>query len=207
MKQVGAWAFFPVLVMSVVPAITAAVAQEAVPPRSIALATASPGGVYRVYGQALAPILSRVADRGHSGTDPRRCAQCHSARKAPDYARLCQYRPELAGLVRNRLGEGNPLSLDARHVPAVRHGVPIRGAQARAKSLDNFTGLPIGGGPRGGTAARTSNRFSRSSEFLPSFGTAPGTILVHSWPSASLTERPPPLEHPFLFLGSSMRSN
>src|SRR5262245_11678534 len=60
MKQVGAWAFFPVLVMSVVPAVTAAVAQEAVPPRSIALATASPGGVYLVYGQALAPILSRA---------------------------------------------------------------------------------------------------------------------------------------------------
>src|SRR6266511_742511 len=37
-----------------------ATAQEVASPSSIALATASPGGVYLVYGQALAPILSRA---------------------------------------------------------------------------------------------------------------------------------------------------
>src|SRR5436309_2291709 len=37
-----------------------ATAQEVVSPPRIALATASPGGVYLVYGQALAPILSRA---------------------------------------------------------------------------------------------------------------------------------------------------
>src|SRR5207245_2654468 len=37
-----------------------ATAQEIASPRRIALATASPGGVYLVYGQALAPILSRA---------------------------------------------------------------------------------------------------------------------------------------------------
>ena len=60
MKQVGAWSLFSALVMSVLPAVGVATAQEAAPPRSIALATASPGGVYLVYGQALAPILSRA---------------------------------------------------------------------------------------------------------------------------------------------------
>src|SRR5258708_27243121 len=46
--------------MSFLPAINVALAQEVVSPRSIALATASPGGVYLVYVQALAPILSRA---------------------------------------------------------------------------------------------------------------------------------------------------
>src|SRR5437016_3579969 len=35
-------------------------AQDAAQPGSIVLATASPGGVFLVYGQALAPILSRA---------------------------------------------------------------------------------------------------------------------------------------------------
>jgi len=58
-KQVGAWALALALLMSALAAANVAMAQEAAP-RSIALATASPGGVYLVYGQALAPILSRA---------------------------------------------------------------------------------------------------------------------------------------------------
>src|SRR5262245_18647386 len=59
-RQVGAWGLVSVLLTSVPPAINVAMAQEVAAPRSIALATASPGGVYLVYGQALAPILSRA---------------------------------------------------------------------------------------------------------------------------------------------------
>src|SRR5260370_39137140 len=60
MRQVGPWGLVSALLISVLPAINVAMAQEVASPRSIALATASPGGVYLVYGQAWAPILSRA---------------------------------------------------------------------------------------------------------------------------------------------------
>src|SRR5262249_12274506 len=58
--QVGPWGLASAFLSSFLPAINLAMAQEVASPRSIALATASPGGVYFVYGQALAPILSRA---------------------------------------------------------------------------------------------------------------------------------------------------
>lgn len=154
MKQVGAWAFFPVLVMSVVPAITAAVAQEAVPPRSIALATASPGGVYLVYGQALAPILSRALQIEVTA-EPTQGA-VHNVillEKRQTMLAFVNIGPSLQGWYGTDWAKGT-------HYRSMRVMFPLYDtafqfvAQKRvaAKSLDNFTGLPIGGGPRGGTS-------------------------------------------------------
>src|SRR6516165_4506511 len=154
MKQVGAWAFFPVLLMSVVPAITAAVAQEAVPSRSIALATASPGGVYLVYGQALAPILSRALQIEVTA-EPTQGA-VHNVillEKRQTMLAFVNIGPSLQGWYGTDWAKGT-------HYRSMRVMFPLYDTafqfvahkRVAAKSLDNFTGLPIGGGPRGGTS-------------------------------------------------------
>ena len=129
MTQVGPWGLVSAFLTSLLPAINVAMAQEVASPRSIALATASPGGVYLVYGQALAPILSRALQIEVTA-DPTQGAVQNVIllEKRETMLAFINVGPALAGLERQQLGEGNALSRDARHVPAVRHGVSICGA-------------------------------------------------------------------------------
>jgi TRAP-type uncharacterized transport system substrate-binding protein len=66
-------------------------AAEADWPQSIAIATASPGGVYYVYGQALADIPGKELDievtaPGDTGSDPQHHPDRDGSRRArPDY--------------------------------------------------------------------------------------------------------------------------
>lgn len=60
MKAATAWRLFPVFLLVFVFPDRAAVAQEAPWPRSIVLATGSPGGPYYAYGEGLARVLTRT---------------------------------------------------------------------------------------------------------------------------------------------------
>jgi TRAP transporter TAXI family solute receptor len=153
-KQVGAWALFSALVMSVLPAIGMAAAQEAAPPRSIALATASPGGVYLVYGQALAPILSRALQIEVTAEATQGAVQnVILLEKRQTMLAFVNIGPSLQGWNGSDWAKGT-------HYRSMRVMFPLYDTafqfvvhkRVAAKSLDNFTGLRIGGGPRGGTS-------------------------------------------------------
>src|SRR6516165_12626350 len=208
MKQVGAWAFFPVLLMSVVPAITAAVAQEAVPSRSIALATASPGGVYLVYGQALAPILSRALQIEVTA-EPTQGA-VHNVillEKRQTMLAFVNIGPSLQGWNGSAWAKGT-------HYRSMRVMFPLYDTgfqfvvhkRVAAKSLDNFTGLRIGGGPRGGTSGAYVEQIFKVLGI-------PALVRHGAWDNLGaqlaereLTERPPPLGRHFPLWYSSMLS-
>jgi uncharacterized protein len=153
-KQVGAWALFSALVMSVLPAIGMAAAQEAAPPRRIALATASPGGVYLVYGEALAPILSRALQIEVTAEATQGAVQnVILLEKRQTMLAFVNIGPSLQGWNGSDWAKGT-------HYRSMRVMFPLYDTafqfvvhkRVAAKWLDNFTGLRIGGGPRGGTS-------------------------------------------------------
>jgi TRAP transporter TAXI family solute receptor len=153
-KQVGAWGLVSALLASILPAINVAMAQEAASPRRIALATASPGGVFLVYGQALAPILSRALQIE---------VTAEATQGAVQNVILLEKRQTMLAFI-----HGGP-SLQGWNGSAWAKGTRYRSMRVMfplydttfqfvvhkrlaAKSLDDFTGLRIGGGPRGGTS-------------------------------------------------------
>ena len=154
MRQVGAWGLVSVLLTSVPPAINVAMAQEVAAPRSIALATASPGGVYLVYGQALAPILSRALQIEVTAEPTQGAVQnVILLEKRETMLAFINVGPALQGWNGSDWAKG-------MHYRAMRVMFPLYDTafqfvahkRVAAKSLDNFTGLRIGGGPRGGTS-------------------------------------------------------
>jgi TRAP transporter TAXI family solute receptor len=153
-KQVGAWGLASVLLISVLPAINTAVAQEVVSPRRIALATASPGGVYLVYGQALAPILSRALQIEVTAEATQGAVQnVILLEKRQTMLAFINIGPALQGWNGSDWAKGTRYRsmrvIFPMYDTAFQFVVHKRLA---AKSLDNFTGLRIGGGPRGGTS-------------------------------------------------------
>ena len=60
MRMIGGLVWVAAMMISLLPCGDAAKAEEAAWSKSITIGTASPGGVYLVYGQGLARILSRV---------------------------------------------------------------------------------------------------------------------------------------------------
>src|SRR6516165_12529317 len=93
-------------------------------PRSISIGTASPGGAYGAYGEGLARILTRTLQIEVTAQVTQGPAQNRS------HARLRHHGRGLARLERYRVGEGNPLSLDACHIPDVRQRLSVRDAEA-----------------------------------------------------------------------------
>jgi TRAP transporter TAXI family solute receptor len=153
-KQVGAWGLASALLISVLPAINVAVAQEVVSPRRIALATASPGGVYLVYGQALAPILSRALQIEVTAEATQGAVQnVILLEKRQTMLAFINIGPALQGWNGSDWAKGTRYRsmrvIFPMYDTAFQFVVHKRLA---AKSLDNFTGLRIGGGPRGGTS-------------------------------------------------------
>jgi TRAP transporter TAXI family solute receptor len=154
MKQVGAWGLASALVMSVLPAIDPAMAQEAASPRRIALATASPGGVFLVYGQALAPILSRALQIEVTAESTQGAVQnVILLEKRHTMLAFVNTGPALQGW------NGTDWAKGTRY-RSLRVIFPMYDTtfqfvvhkRLAAKSLDDFKGLRIGGGPRGGTS-------------------------------------------------------
>ena len=98
-------------------------------PRSITIGTASPGGVYDAYGEGLARILTRAL---------RIEVTAQVTQGAAQNIVLMEKKEALLGFATmgvalqgwNELGEGNPVSRHARHIPDVRHGISLRGAEA-----------------------------------------------------------------------------
>jgi TRAP transporter TAXI family solute receptor len=153
-KQVGAWGLASALLIAVLPAIDVAKAQEVASPRRIALATASPGGVYLVYGQALAPILSRALQIEVTAEATQGAVQnLILLEKRQTMLAFVNVGPSLQGWNGSDWAKGTRYRSMRVMFPlydtAFQFVVHKRHA---AKSLDNFTGLRIGGGPRGGTS-------------------------------------------------------
>jgi TRAP transporter TAXI family solute receptor len=153
-RQVGTWALASALLLSVLPAISVATAQEAVSPRRIALATASPGGVYLVYGQALAPILSRTLQIEVTAEATQGAVQnVILLEKRQTMLAFVTTGPALHGW------NGTDWAKGTRY-RSLRVMFPMYDTtfqfvvhrRVAAKSLDDFKGLRIGGGPRGGTS-------------------------------------------------------
>jgi TRAP transporter TAXI family solute receptor len=153
-KQVGAWGLAFALLISVLPAIDVAMAQEIASPRRIALATASPGGVYLVYGQALAPILSRALQIEVTAEATQGAVQnLILLEKRQTMLAFINTGPALQGW------NGSDWAKGTRY-RSMRVMFPLYDTtfqfvvhkRLAARSLDNFTGLRIGGGPRGGTS-------------------------------------------------------
>lgn len=154
MTQVGPWGLVSAFLTSLLPAINVAMAQEVASPRSIALATASPGGVYLVYGQALAPILSRALQIEVTAEPTQGAVQnVILLEKRETMLAFINVGPALQGWNGSDWAKGT-------HYRAMRVMFPLYDTafqfvahkRVAAKSLDNFAGLRIGGGPRGGTS-------------------------------------------------------
>jgi TRAP transporter TAXI family solute receptor len=129
-------------------------AQEVGSPRSIVLATGSPGGVYLVYGQALAPILSRALQIEVTVEPTQGAVQnVILLEKRETMLAFINVGPALQGWNGSDWAKGT-------HYRAMRVMFPLYDTafqfvahnRVAAKSLDNFAGLRIGGGPRGGTS-------------------------------------------------------
>jgi len=153
-RQIGAWGLVSALLISVPPVINVAMAQEVAAPRSIALATASPGGVYLVYGQALAPILSSALQIEVTAEPTQGAVQnVILLEKRQTMLAFINVGPSLQGWNGSNWAKGT-------HYRSMRVMFPLYDTtfqfvvdkRVAAKSLDNFTGLRIGGGPRGGTS-------------------------------------------------------
>src|SRR5258708_14454119 len=140
--------------MSFLPAINVALAQEVVSPRSIALGTAVPGGVVPGYGQAWAPILSRALQIEVTAEPTEGAVQnVILLEKRQTMLAFINVGPSLQGWNGSDWAKGT-------HYRSMRVMFPLYDTafqfvlhkRVAAKSLDNFTGLRIGGGPRGGTS-------------------------------------------------------
>jgi uncharacterized protein len=153
-QVVGVRALFSALALSVLPAIGMATAQEVASPRSIALATASPGGVYLVYGQALAPILSRALQIEVTAEATQGAVQnVILLERRQTMLAFINVGPSLQGWNGGDWAKGT-------HYRSMRVMFPLYDTafqfllhkRVAGKSLDNFSGLRIAGGPRGGTS-------------------------------------------------------
>jgi TRAP transporter TAXI family solute receptor len=153
-KQVGAWGLASALLISALPAINVAVAQEVVSPPRIALATASPGGVYLVYGWALAPILSRALQIEVTAEATQGAVQnVILLEKRQTMLAFINIGPALQGWNGSDWAKGTRYRSMRVIFPLYDTAFQfVVHKRLAAKSLDNFMGLRIGGGPRGGTS-------------------------------------------------------
>jgi uncharacterized protein len=153
-KQVGAWGLVSALLTSVLPAIDVAMAQEIASPGRIALATASPGGVYLVYGQALAPILSRALQIEVTAEATQGAVQnVILLEKRETMLAFINVGPSLQGWNGSDWAKGTRYRSMRVMFPLYDTTFQfVAHKRLAAKSLDDFTGLRVGGGPRGGTS-------------------------------------------------------
>jgi len=153
-KQVSAWGLASALLISVLPAIDVAVAQELASPRRIALATASPGGVYLVYGQALAPILSRALQIEVTAEATQGAVQnVILLEKRQTMLAFVNVGPSLQGWNGSDWAKGTRYRSMRVMFPMYDTTFQfVAHKRLGAKSLDDFADLRIGGGPRGGTS-------------------------------------------------------
>jgi TRAP transporter TAXI family solute receptor len=157
MKQIGACGLASALAISILTADTSRaqqVAPEAASPRTIALATASPGGVYLVYGQALARILSHALHIEVTAEATQGAVQnVILLEKRATMLAFINMGPALQGWNGSDWAKGT-------HYRSMRVMFPmydtafqfVVAKRLRARSLDGFSDLRIGGGPRGGTS-------------------------------------------------------
>jgi TRAP transporter TAXI family solute receptor len=151
-RQVGRWGLVSTLL--ILPAADVAMAQEVASPRSIALATASPGGVYLIYGEALAPILSRALQIEVRAEATQGAVQnVILLEKRQTMLAFTNIGPALQGW--NGSGWAKGTQYRAMRVMFPLYDTAFQfvvDKRIAAKSLDNFSGLRIGAGPRGGTS-------------------------------------------------------
>jgi uncharacterized protein len=151
---VRAWGLALALLMSVLPAINPAIAQDVASPHRISLATASPGGVFLIYGQALAPILSRALQSEVTAEATQGAVQnVILLEKRQTMLAFINTGPALQGWNGSDWAKGTRYRSLRVMFPMYDTTVQfVVHKRLAAKSLDDFAGLRIGGGPRGGTS-------------------------------------------------------
>lgn len=157
MKHIGACGLASALLIAILAADTSRaqpVAPEAASPRTIRLATASPGGVYLVYGQALAPILSQALGIEVTAEPTQGAVQnVILLERRQAMLAFINVGPALQGWNGSDWAKGT-------HYRSMRVMFPmfdtafqfVVAKRLRARSLDGFSDLRIAGGPRGGTS-------------------------------------------------------
>jgi uncharacterized protein len=123
-------------------------------PPSIALATASPGGVFLVYGRALAEILSRALQIEVTAEATQGAVQnVILLEKRQAMLAFINMGPTLQGWNGSDWAKGTRYR--SMRVIFPMYDTTFQFAAHKrlgAKSLNDFAGLRIGGGPRGGTS-------------------------------------------------------
>ena len=171
MKRIGAWGLvsallLSILLLSILPSATRAqqVAPQTASPRTIALATASPGGVYLVYGEALARILSPTLGIEVTAEATQGAVQnVILLEKRQTMLAFINVGPALQGWSGSDWAKGT-------HYRSMRVMFPMYDTafqfvvhkRLRARSLDAFADLRIGGGPRGGTSGAYIERIFKT---------------------------------------------
>jgi TRAP transporter TAXI family solute receptor len=129
-------------------------AQDAAQPRSIVLATASPGGVFLVYGQALAPILSRALQIEITPEATQGAVQnVILLERRQAMLAFVNMGPTLHGWNGSDWAKG--IRYRSMRVMFPMYDTTfqfVAHKRVGAKSLADFSGLRVGGGPRGGTS-------------------------------------------------------
>lgn len=129
-------------------------AQDAALPRTITLATASPGGVFLVYGQALARILSRSLQIEVTPEATQGAVQnVILLEKRDAMLAFVNMGPALHGW--NGSGWAKGVRYRSMRVMFPMYDTTFQFVAHKrigAKSLGDFAGLRVGGGPRGGTS-------------------------------------------------------
>ncbi len=154
MKAVGAWRLVSAILIAFLSLGGTVRAQDAGWPRSIVLATASPGGVYLVYGQALARILSRVLKIEVTPEATQGAVQnVILLEKREAMLAFVSMGPALQGWNGSDWAKGTRYRSMRAIFPMYDTTFQFVALKRLGlKSLSDFAGLRIGGGPRGGTS-------------------------------------------------------
>lgn len=154
MRIAGARVFISVTLIALLLCDGAVMAEETALPRSIMIGTASPGGIYYVYGQEIAHILSRTL-----GVE----ASAQVTQGPAQNIVLLEKKETMLGFITTGAGlqawNGTDWAKGTRYRSmrvifpmydtASQFAAPKRLA---IKSVSDFTGLRVGVGPRAGTA-------------------------------------------------------
>jgi uncharacterized protein len=161
MKQIGALGLISTFLVLLPGAIWAQeVAPQVASPRAIALATASPGGVYLVYGEALARILSRALHIEVTAEATQGAVQnVILLEKRQTMLAFTNMGPALQGWNGSDWAKGTQYRSMRVIFPMYDTAFQfVVAKRQRARSLDGFSDLRIGAGPRGGTTGAYVDR-------------------------------------------------
>jgi TRAP transporter TAXI family solute receptor len=159
-NALGSWWRVPVVLMALVALGLPAGAQSSSWPRTLGIGTASPGGVYLVYGQTLARILSRVLKIEVRAEATQGAVQnvILLEKRETDLA-FVSMGPALQGWNGSDWAKGTSYRSMRAIFPMYDTAFQfVANKSLGIKSISNFAGMRVGDGPRGGTSGNYAER-------------------------------------------------